>query len=153
MADLQSLQDGDLENYVKVTKIKSTLLTLPTMYLCMFGQNPSTGSKCSRQNPYFKVPVWPWKLGQGHQKLINSSTSTGWGDIIHQSGKQIWLSQAQHFVRKASEYDQEIQQSHTADQPTTPLVRATEQWQSQDIRKTVKTKQPALFPPSRWLQN
>ena len=29
-------------------------------------------------------------------------------------------------VKKVSEYDQEIQQSHTADQPTAPRGRATE---------------------------
>ena len=34
----------DLENKVKVTKLQSTLSPLPTMYLCKFGQNPSTGS-------------------------------------------------------------------------------------------------------------
>ena len=35
-----------------------------------------------------------------------------------------------------SEYDQEIPQSHTADQTTVMCVRATEHLQPQDIRKT-----------------
>ena len=34
----------DLENWVKVTKIYLTLHTLPTLYLCKFGLNLSTGS-------------------------------------------------------------------------------------------------------------
>ena len=51
-----------------------------------------------------------------------------------------------------SEYDQEIPQSHTADQPTAPWGRATEHIQSQDIQKTIKAKQPALSSLSRWLQ-
>ena len=55
MADLYSLLDGDIENYVKVTKISSTLSTFPTMYLCKFSQNPSTGSKYSAQKPYFGI--------------------------------------------------------------------------------------------------
>ena len=62
MADLYCLYrtDGDLENYVKVIKIKSTLPTLPAVYLCKFGQNPSTGSKKSAGKPYFghfRVPL------------------------------------------------------------------------------------------------
>ena len=40
-----------------------------------------------------------------------------------------------------NEYDQEIPQSHTADQPTAPLGRATTHKQSHDIRKTIKVKQ------------
>ena len=48
------------------------------------------------------------------------------------------------------EYDQEIQQSQTADSPMAPRGRATQP--SQDIRKTNKAKQPALSFPSRWLQ-
>ena len=55
------------------------------------------------------------------------------------------------FGELKSEYDQEIPQSHTAEQPMTPQGRATEQ--SQDTRKTVKVKQQALSSPSRWLQN
>ena len=35
----------DLENEVKVTKIYSTLHTLPTLYLCKFGLNLSTGTE------------------------------------------------------------------------------------------------------------
>ena len=48
------------------------------MYLCKFGQNPYTGAKFSTEKPYFRhfrVPVWPSKLDQGHQNLINSSPS------------------------------------------------------------------------------
>ena len=43
-----------------------------------------------------------------------------------------------------SEYDQEISQSHTVDQPTASLRRATGHLQQQDIGKTMKAKQPAL---------
>ena len=42
----------DLENYAKVTKIKSTLSLLLTMYLCKFGQNPSTSSEDKAQKPF-----------------------------------------------------------------------------------------------------
>ena len=35
-------------------------------------------------------------------------------------------SSYKHLYEKVSEYDQEIPQSHTADQPTAPLGRATE---------------------------
>ena len=34
--------------------------------------------------------------------------------------------EAQHYIQKVSEYDQEIAQSHTAVQPTAPWGRATE---------------------------
>ena len=36
-------------------------------------------------------------------------------------------------MKKVSEYDQEIPQLHTADQPTTQWVRATKHQKSQDI--------------------
>ena len=55
--------------------------------------------------------------------------------------------------KKASEYDQDIPQSHATDKATAPWGRAIEHWLSQDIKKTVKVKQPALSSPSRWLQN
>ena len=43
-----------------------------------FGQNPSFGSRNRVQTSFFgqnlafKVPVWPWKWGQGHQNIIIS---------------------------------------------------------------------------------
>ena len=43
----------DLENYVKVTKLKAILSLLQTMYLCKFGQNLSTGSEDNTWKPYF----------------------------------------------------------------------------------------------------
>ena len=46
------------------------------------------------------------------------------------------------FTKIVSEYDQEIAQSQTADKPTVPRGRATQQ--SRDTRKTNLTKQPAL---------
>ena len=52
-----------------------------------------------------------------------------------------------------SEYDQEIPQSHNPNQPTAPWGRFKEKLQLQDIRNTVKAKQPALSSSSRWLQN
>ena len=53
------------------------------------------------------------------------------------------------MIRKVSEYDQDIPQSHTVDQPTTPLGRAREHQQPQHIMKTIKVKQPSLASPSR----
>ena len=49
-----------LEIMVQVTKLKSTISLLTTMYLCKFGQNPSTNSEETAQKPYFehfKVPL------------------------------------------------------------------------------------------------
>ena len=48
------------------------------------------------------------------------------------------------FFKKVSEYDREIQQIHTTDQLTTQGGIDTEQEQSQDTRKTIQVKQPAL---------
>ena len=60
----------DLENNVKVTKISSTLSILPTMYLCKFGQMPSTSSEDNAQN-------------QSHAEADGIHTSSLWlGDII-----------------------------------------------------------------------
>ena len=50
-------------------------------------------------------------------------------------------------VHVLSEYDQEIPQSHTADNPMAPRGRATQP--SRDTRKTNKAKQLALSSPSR----
>ena len=41
-------------------------------------------------------------------------------------------------IAKLSEYDQEMPQSHTADQPTASRGRAAEYQQSHDTRKTFK---------------
>ena len=51
----------------------------------------------------------------------------------------------EEIVTKASYYNQEISQSHTADQLKAPGGRAMEHSLSQDIKKTVQAKQPALF--------
>ena len=48
---------------------------------------------------------------------------------------------------KNSEYDQEIPQSQTADNPVAPRGRAAQP--SRDTRKTNKAKQSALSSPSR----
>ena len=48
---------------------------------------------------------------------------------------------------KTSEYDQEIPQSQTADKPTAPRGRGTQQ--SRETRKTYQAKQPVLSSPSR----
>ena len=50
-------------------------------------------------------------------------------------------------IKIVNEYDQEIPQSQTADNPMAPRGRATQP--SQDTRKTNLAKQPALFFPSR----
>ena len=49
--------------------------------------------------------------------------------------------------KKVSEYDQEIPQSQTADNPVAPRGRAAQP--SRDTRKTNQAKQPALSSPSR----
>ena len=49
-----------------------------------------------------------------------------------------------------SEYDQEIPQSQTADNPMASRGRADQP--SRDTKKTNQAKKPALSPPSRWLQ-
>ena len=53
------------------------------------------------------------------------------------------------FLQKVSEYEQEMPQSQTADQPTELCGRATGFLQKQDIHKTIKAKQPALSTSSR----
>ena len=68
---------------IKSKSPKSNQLFPPfqqSIYLCEFGQNPSTGSKYSagKFKPCFgdfRLRVRAWKLGQGHQNLINSSPS------------------------------------------------------------------------------
>ena len=68
----------DLENEVKVTKILSTLPLLPTVHLCEFGQNPSTGSEDNTWKPYF-----------GHfsaavtLKIRSRSSMQVWSNSIH----------------------------------------------------------------------
>ena len=52
-----------------------------------------------------------------------------------------------HYLKKVSEYDQEIPQSQTADKPMAPPGRATQL--SRDTRKTNEAKQPAFLSPSR----
>ena len=51
------------------------------------------------------------------------------------------------YLKIVSEYDQEIPQSQTADNPVAPRGRAVQP--SQDTRKTNKAKQPALSSPSK----
>ena len=50
-------------------------------------------------------------------------------------------------LKIVSEYDQEIPQSQTADNPVAPRGRAAQP--SRDTRKTNQAKQPALSSPSR----
>ena len=57
------------------------------------------------------------------------------------------------LLKKASEYDQEIPQSHTTYQSTASWAGATEHHQSQYMKTTIEAKQPALSFPSIWLQN
>ena len=52
-----------------------------------------------------------------------------------------------HIAVKNSEYDQEIPQSQTADNPKAPRGRATQS--SRDTRKTKKAKQLAISSPLR----
>ena len=50
-------------------------------------------------------------------------------------------------LKIVSEYDQDIPQSKTADNPVAPRGRAAQP--SRDTRKTNEAKQPALSSPSR----
>ena len=52
---------------------------------------------------------------------------------------------SRYLVNKASEFDQEITQTHIADQPKALWRRTTEQYQSVDTGKTNKLKQPDLY--------
>ena len=54
------------------------------------------------------------------------------------------------ILSKNSEYDQEIPQSQTADNPVASRGRAAQP--SRDTKKTNKAKQSALSSPSKWLQ-
>ena len=56
--------------------------------LCKFGENPSTGSK---DIPFTRL--WPWKWGQGHQKLISSKACPN--DI----SRQVWWNSINRFKR------------------------------------------------------
>ena len=70
-------------------------------------------------------------------------------NTAHKRAKRSAISQ--HVITKiVSEYDQEILQSQTADNPVAPRGRAAQP--SRDTRKTKLAKQPALSSPSRWLQ-
>ena len=69
--------------------------------------------------------------------------------IVSQMEKETIESQMEKetIVKIVSEYDQEIPQSQTADNPMAPKGRATQP--SWDIRTTNEAKQPALSSPSR----
>ena len=55
-------------------------------HLCKLGQ-------CIPYFWHFKAPVWPWKLGQGHQNIINSSPSPNYVSM------QDWLKSIHWFRR------------------------------------------------------
>ena len=68
----QSADQCDLENKVNVTKILSTLSSLPTMCLCKFLKYPSTGSEYNAQKQSYleltqtesiPIPMSPLLLG------------------------------------------------------------------------------------------
>ena len=52
-------------------------------------------------------------------------------------------------IRKVSENDQEISQSHTADTPMIPRGRHMEHLQPHDIKQTYEVKQSALSSTAR----
>ena len=70
------------------------------------------------------------------------------GSVINAHANISGGARALHFGPKGSEYDQEIPQSHTAEQPTAPRRRATEHQQPQDITKTQKQSNPLSFSAS-----
>ena len=65
------LQDYDLENEVKVTKIKSALKLVTVIFWCKLEENAFTGSK-----DILLRRLWPLKWVQGHQNLIKSKLVT-----------------------------------------------------------------------------
>ena len=68
---------------------------------------------------------------------------------FRETGTLSWpqSSKRGQYKKIVSEYDQEIPQSQTADNPVAPLGRAAQP--SRDTRKTNQAKQPALSSPSR----
>ena len=70
---------------------------------------------------------WKFCQGRGRGRVLTTSFKSS-----------TYFTEGHEWV---SEYDQEIPQSHTADQPPAPWERATEHRQSQDIRRTIKVRQ------------
>ena len=77
------------------------------------------------------------------------------GDCMLDIWVKLFIRVEHSILKKACQYDQEMPQSHTADQPTAPWGRATDHFLSQSIKKAVNVKQAALSLsfPSRWLQS
>ena len=73
-------------------------------------------------------------------------------DYLSDEFKQICYKD-QSLCLNVSEYDQEIAQSHTTEQLTTPWWRAIEHKQSQDNSNKIEAKQLAPSSSTRWLKN
>ena len=66
------------------------------MLLCKFGQNPSIGLQdiaLERLISTFFMDSWPWKLGQGHQNLINSEPPPNNASV------QVWSKSINWFTK------------------------------------------------------
>ena len=79
--------------------------------------------------------------------VIQNSYLTMPHSLNYAGQASIMAGNSQNSISKiVSEYDQEIPQSQTADNPVAPRGRAAQP--SRDTRKTHKAKQPALSSPS-----
>ena len=102
------------------------------MFLCKFGQNPLTGSEDNARKRscidagtdadmiHSKTNMPPWIGGRG----LNINL------LIYVNLKSVLMA----YLLINSEYDQEMPQSQTADNPVAPRGRATQP--SRDTRKT-----------------
>ena len=115
------------------------------MYLCKLSQPPPptptpTGSKYCAGNPYFghfRVPVWPWKWGQGHLNLINSSPSPNnvsmrvWSKSIHWFRK--WRTETIFWTLQSASVTLEIRSRSSK---SNQLVPSSKQYISASLVKS-----------------
>ena len=100
------------------------------------------------------LAVWPASIGNAPPVILDAA-SVHRNDTRPDICKNIIIQYYRNAIKghrrfkKASECDQKIPQSYSADHTKAPQGRAKEHWLSKDIRKTVIVKQPALSSPSR----
>ena len=80
-----------------------------------------------------------------YQKLLKNEVEAHF-EVLLQIPSIVVSYDSQMCLRlRVNEYDKEMPQTHTADQPTKFLGRDAEHQQHLDIKKTVNVKQPTLF--------
>ena len=90
---------------------------------------------------------------QRHSAVFNCLTAFGSTVIDGEpTPHSQWVSRA-NKLKKLSEHDQEMPQSQTTYQPTSPQGRDMEQQQPHDSKNTFKIKLPAFSPSVRIFQN